>query len=587
MPQIREDATISVGMRLYDGTTFDTVVERIAYGGFGVIAFGPNQLNKGRMTAYKTLRRELLAEPQTRAGFVRECLLWMGLWGHANVAQATALTKMGDAQGLRPFLALEYAERGSLRELLVASAQRDPNQRLPFDLALHLAQQIAAGLAYLHQPEPAYLRSEPTVHRDLKPENVLLMSDGRAVITDFGLAKVVEESPLVRALLLTSQGSRPVPAVSDAADAADAGGGGERQMEEAIVVEGADALHSVGVHTAEGIALGTIPYMAPEQWVSARFAGTSADIYAFGIMLSELFAGRHALLDFNRRHTQAGWRRAHSDPRPLPLRAVASDVPEVIEAIYQRCLAAYPEDRPTAADVLAALQAGARQAGQAVYTAPEFMPHNPFNEKVYWHNWSIAYLNFDLFDEGLARNDRALMLARQIGGEHPDMLANTLRTRGFIFKELGARALARGDKTEAARLDQQVEETYQEALNTYPPASTLEGRRGRSFVWTQIGVFNDERKRFDYADDAYGRALKLQPDKADTYYNRANNQAQWAIVEAQAGRRETAIAHLRQARVYAITALGMNLPPAGGLVRTIEEMLRKLGVTDETPAEGM
>ena len=564
MPNIPEDRSIRVGLRLYDGSSYDTVVERVEYGGFGVIAFGPNRLRDNRMTAYKTLRRELLADPQVYASFVRECLLWMGLWGHANVAQAMALSQMGDTIGLRPVLALEYAEHGSVRNVLVNAARRGPLGRLPLDGALLLAQQIAAGLAYLHQPEPAYLRAEPTVHRDLKPENVLIMGDGRAVITDFGLAKAVEESPLARALLLSQAGSV-------------AAGSGERQAEEAILVGGETALQSVGIHTAEGIVLGTIPYMAPEQWVSPRYVASPADIYAFGVMLSELLAGRHALLDFTPPATQADWRRAHSDPHPRPLHEVAPDVPEAVEAIYQRCFAREPENRPAADEVLAALQEGARVAGKTVYIPEEYMPHTLLNEKAHWHNWSIAYLNFKLYDEALERNERALVLARQLKDEHPELLANTLLTRGNILKELGARALEQGHDAEATRLDQQVETTYQDSMNAFPPATTTEGRRSRAIVWKQIGIFNYERKRYDYADDAYARALALWPDMADTYFNRSLSEAVWGEAEAQAGHRETAIAHLRQARVYAATSLGMSDPTAERLLQVIEANLRKLG----------
>jgi serine/threonine protein kinase len=580
MPHDANDPTIYVGLRLLDSGGFDTLIERVEYGGFGVIAFGPNRLDNNEMTAYKTLHRELLADPQTRASFVRECLLWMGIWGHPNVAIAYGVAEMGDAIDKRPFLALEYAEHGSLRALLLAIAQREPSRRLPLGAALLLAQQIAAGLAYLHQPEPAYLRTEPTVHRDLKPENVLLTGNGRAVITDFGLAKVVEESPLARALLLLSQGSGTAPTAGNAGSAVD------RQMEEAIVVEGAGALHSVGIHTAEGIVLGAIPYMAPEQWISPRYVGPPADIYAFGIILSELFAGRHALLDFNQRYTQADWRRAHSDPHPRPLRAVAPEAPEGIESLYQRCLAANPADRPTAADVLVALRAGARATGQESYTPPEIVPHTLLNENAHWRQWSIAYRKFELYDEALARNDRALALARQMGSERPELLANTLVVRGNILNDLGARALAAHHDAEVARLDQQVETAYQEALNTYPPVSTPEGRRGRSFVWNQIGIFNRQRKRYAHAEDAYARALKLQPDLVDAYLNRAANQMRWGIDEAQVGHSDAAIVHLRQARVSAITALGMDYPSAKGMIQDIEEMLGQFGVTDETAAGG-
>lgn len=569
MPRIREDPTIYVGMRLFNGTDHDTLIERVEYGGFGVIAFGSNRLHDGEMTVYKTLRRELLDIPQTRAGFVRECLLWMGLWPHPNVGVATAVLEMGDETGLRPFLALTYAERGSLRTLLEAS-QRQSGGRLPPEAAFLLAQQIAAGLAYLHHPDPTYLRNKPTVHRDLKPENVLVMGNGRAVITDFGLAKAVEESATALALLLAESGWY--------------GPGGQpgqigRQAEEAILIGGEAATQTTGLHTARGAALGTLAYMAPEQWEDARFASTPADIYALGVMLSEILAGRHALLDLDTPHTQAEWRRAHQQPHPRSLREVAPEMPEVVEAIYQRCLARSPEDRPTADEVVAALGAGARATGYEAYVAPEFVSHTSYNEWVHWHQWGNAYTYFEMFSDALARNDRELPIARQLRAESPSALPATLLTRGNILKGMGAQALAEGHDAQARALDQQVEAAYQESLSTFPPATTPEGSRGRSFVWKQLGVFNAERKRYPYADDAYQRALNLEPDMADAYYNRAINRIRWARAEAQIGHLDAAIRLLRQARVDAVTALGMRLPPAQGLLQDVEQALRQLGVT--------
>ena len=575
MAGIPEDPTIHIGLRLFDGTTFDTVVKRVEYGGFGVIAFGPNRLRENQTTVYKTLRRELLEEPQTRASFVRECLLWVGLWGHRNVTVAYAVLEMGDAEGLRPFLALEYAEHGSLRGLLLRATKQDASGRLPLEFALHLAQQIAAGLAYLHQPDPSYLGTEPTVHRDLKPENVLLMDDGRAVITDFGLAKAVEESPLALALLL-GESSR----YGSAGSAGSSGTFGQsgQQMEEAILIGGEQATQTTGLHTRGGTALGTLAYMAPEQWDDARYASTPADIYALGIMLSELLAGRHALLDLTQPHSQDEWERAHHNPHPRPLREVAPEIPPAVERIYQRCLAVNPADRPTAAETLAALQAGARDAGLEVYTPSEFADHTPYNEWVHWHQWGNACFRFTLYEDALERNGRALALARRHRGEHPDLLGMTLLTRGNILTALGTQALEQGNTAEAARLDPQAEAAYQESLAARPPATTPEGSRGRSFVWKQIGVFNNERKRYAYADDAYARAIKLQPDLADAYYCRALNQAQWGADQAQTQSLDVAIAHFRQARIYAATSVAMDYPIAGGLLRAIEDALRQLGM---------
>ena len=566
MPRTPNDPTIQVGMRLFDGTTFDTIVERVEYGGFGVIAFGPNRLREGQMVAYKTLRRELLDDPLTRSTFVRECLLWIGLWGHPNVAVAYAALKMGDAINQRPFLALAYAEDGSLRTLLRAAAQHSPGGRLPLDAALYLAQQIAAGLAYLHQPDPTYLRPEPTIHRDLKPENVLLMGDGRAAITDFGLAKALEDSPTALAMLL----SESALGISGHA------GQFSRQAEEAILVGGEEATRTTGMHTAAGVAMGTLAYMPPEQWEDARYVRTSADVYALGIMLSEMLAGRHALLDLNQPQTQANWRAAHRNPQPRSLREVVPDAPAAVETIYRRCLAQDPDDRPSASDVLSALQEGARSAGLEVYAPFELVKHTPYNEFAHWHVWSIAYDNFELYPEALARSDRALTLARQLHAEQPELLPAALMERGDVLKGLGGQALEAGDYTAAAEYDRQVEACYQESLATRPPATTQEGRTGRAYVWHQIGVFNSARGRYAHAENAYDRALNLEHDMADTFFARGNNLRKWGLAEERAGHRAAALEHLHQARIHAVTSLGMNYPPARRLFDAIEGDILRL-----------
>ena len=157
------------------------------------------------------------------------------------------------------------------------------------------------------------------------------------------------------------------------------------------------------------------------------------------------------------------------------------------------------------------------------------------------------------------------------------MLPKTLLTRGNILKGMGRDALDQGRDAEAARIDQQVEATYQECLSSPTSLDTAESRLIRAVVWKQIGVFNNERNRYAYADDAYERSLKLQPDLADVYYNRAINQWNWGEAEAQAGRPDSAIAHIRQARIYAATSAGMDYPMALGFLQEIEDVLKQVG----------
>jgi hypothetical protein len=96
-------------------------------------------------------------------------------------------------------------------------------------------------------------------------------------------------------------------------------------------------------------------------------------------------------------------------------------------------------------------------------------------------------------------------------------------------------------------------------------------------VWHQIGVFRNERSRWKDADFAYAHALTLKPDMADTYFARAKNMLEWGIQDEQAQRRAQAIEHIRQARVYAVTSLGLRYPTARMLLGLIEEALQSVG----------
>jgi serine/threonine-protein kinase len=204
----------------------------------------------------------------------------------------------------RPYYVMPYVEGESLRQRL---AREGP---LPVADAVRIATEVAAALDYAHR--------HGVVHRDVKPENVLL-HDGSALVADFGIALAV----------------------------ATAGGGRV---------------------TGTGLALGTPPYMAPEQAAAERTVDARTDVYALGAMLYELLAGEPP---FTGPSAQAIVARALTDT-PRPLTAQRPSVPPHVDAAVRRALEKLPGDRwPTAAAFAAALQdVGATWATSPALGAP-------------------------------------------------------------------------------------------------------------------------------------------------------------------------------------------------------------------------
>jgi serine/threonine protein kinase/dienelactone hydrolase len=206
------------------------------------------------------------------------------------------LLMAGDAGGL-PYFTMPLVEGESLR-------QRFARAPIPTDDALEILRDMAQALEYAH--------SRDIVHRDIKPENILLT--GRtAVVTDFGIARAISASTWN-----DSRGS---------------------------------------TLTEHGTIVGTPAYMAPEQAAGGE-VDARADIYAWGVIAYEIFAGAHP---FASRTTAQGLLAAHIAEAPAPLATKRSDLPASITSLVDRCLAKNPDDRPANSSALiASLVAAAR-----------------------------------------------------------------------------------------------------------------------------------------------------------------------------------------------------------------------------------
>ena len=197
-----------------------SVDELIARGGMATVYRGTD-LRLGRTVALKVLGGVLVNDPDFVDRFTQEARATAALT-HPNVV---AVHDQGISEGF-PFLVMEFVQGRTIREVM---AQSGP---LTSAHALEIISSVLAGLSAAHDAG--------FVHRDIKPENVLITNDGHIKVTDFGLARVISDTP-----------------VSDSTGA---------------------------------VLLGTMAYLSPEQ-VQQLAVDQRSDIYSCGILLYEMVTG--------------------------------------------------------------------------------------------------------------------------------------------------------------------------------------------------------------------------------------------------------------------------------------------------------
>jgi Tol biopolymer transport system component len=283
------------------------ILAPLGAGGMGEV-YRARDTRLDRLVAVKVLSPQLSADPDLRERFEREARVISSL-NHPHIC---ALYDVGDAAVPQPtrFLVMELVDGESLAERLARG-------RLPLDEALQRGIEIVDALTSAHR--------RGIVHRDVKPGNVMLTKAG-AKLLDFGLAK---SGPTV-------------------------GGSGN----ETAVTTPPDL-------TAQGTIVGTVQYMAPEQ-VEGLAVDARTDIFAFGVMLFEMIAGRKA---FSGR-TQASLIGAILKDQPPPLSSVIAVTPPALDRVIGKCLAKEPDDRwQTASDLRDELKWIAGGGARAVMAA--------------------------------------------------------------------------------------------------------------------------------------------------------------------------------------------------------------------------
>jgi eukaryotic-like serine/threonine-protein kinase len=301
------------------------LLEKIGEGGMGVV-YRARDLVLNRFVAMKLLPKGAGLDDDRKRRFLQEAQAASAL----NHPHIVTIYEIGMAPP-QEFIAMELVQGQSLEVLIGTSG-------LPVRLALDYALQVADALAVAH--------AAGIVHRDIKPGNVIVTDAGVAKVLDFGLAKLIDDTPAT----------------------------------------GADATRTIAIgsspRTIEGSIVGTVSYMSPEQAEGKRVDHRS-DIFAFGTLLYEMLTGRRAFAGDSAVSTLAAILRSEPDE----LTGRLPDLPREIDRVVRRCLEKLPERRwQSMADVRVILDYLKQdvQSGQFARISPAGEALGPRRLSPYW-----------------------------------------------------------------------------------------------------------------------------------------------------------------------------------------------------------
>ena len=284
------------------------ILELVGTGGMGEV-YRARDMRLDRLVAIKVLSPEVAANPRSRERLTREARVVSKLT-HPHICTLYDLGRARVADREVPFLVMELLEGETLVTRLARGA-------LSLDQTIKAAIEIAAALAAAH--------AQGIVHRDLKPANIMLTASGVKLL-DFGLAH------------------QRGPVAADGRAATDAG------------------LKAI---TAEGLVIGTLPYMAPEQLRGGPI-DSRTDLFAFGAVVYEMLTGARPFAA----NSEAELIAAILDRDPTPLAARQPLTPPALDRLVTRCLAKDPANRwQHAQDVAFAAEGGSGARRREARTA--------------------------------------------------------------------------------------------------------------------------------------------------------------------------------------------------------------------------
>jgi serine/threonine protein kinase len=261
------------------GTTLGTCVLQkvIGQGGMGAVYLA-QQSRPRRQVAVKVLLPATPLSPHQRVAFLERFRRETDAAASLEHPNIVPVYEYGERDGLA-YLVMPYISGGTLRDVMEAE------NKLPLTQVMHYLEQLAAALDFAHE--------RGVIHRDIKPANILLTSDGRVLLTDFGLVKIIADGQAPQMRL-----------------------------------------------TGAGAPVGTPDYMSPEQVIGEKVDGR-ADLYSLGILVYHMITG---LTPFQG-ETPMQIAAQHLQISPPPPRILRPDLPLAGEQVLLRALAKRPADR--------------------------------------------------------------------------------------------------------------------------------------------------------------------------------------------------------------------------------------------------
>ena len=454
------------------------VYRELGHGGFGVVYLVYSQETK-EVYAFKTFRDEYLEDAKTRELFRKEANVWVELDRHPCIVRAYFVEEIAG----RLYIALEYVapdEQGL--NTLEAYLQRQPPD---------LAQSLRWGIQFCYGMEHAYSKGLQC-HRDIKPANIMITQGMTLKISDFGLAGVLRVSKVAR--------------------------------------ETGVNIHHGKIGLSYSIlgdqAIGTPPYMPPEQFSDVASCDQRSDIYAFGVVLYEMATSGEKrrrfpfLASLPKDGSAEEQRRFMNDMCQLHLCAPIPRIDSKIFPIICRCLEKNQSRRySTFEELRADLEFLLKQQSGETLKPPELAEF----EAGEWNNKGTSLVNLRRFNEALDCFNRALEISPQD--------AKVLVNKGSLLDQLGRydeglefinMALEINPQNATAMVNKgnclHDLGRISEAVNCYNMALQINPQQ--EMAWYNKGAILSGLDRFNEAIDCYNNALEINPQNAAAWYNK-------------------------------------------------------------------